>query len=176
MKRGRSAVTSSKVSYAEPGVRCCSFAASAARPRAKPPDHRSAKLYPPDGEERIWWDRLKKALGTASSDFVTASLQQLQAAAQFPGSGISEVGINAALAFIEGFCAARWRHRLQWMADDMADIADGGAGDCNPENFRRKKQQITALQSRLSKLKPKTRSAPLTYALNEGLLLPSFPR
>jgi len=103
MKRGRSAVTSSKVSYAEPGVRCCSFAASAARPRAKPPDHRSAKLYPPDGEERIWWDRLKKALGTASSDFVTASLQQLQAAAQFPGSGISEVGINAALAFIEGF-------------------------------------------------------------------------
>src|SRR6516165_7381808 len=103
MKRGRSAVTSSKVSYAEPGVRCCSFAASAARPRAKPPDHRSAKLYPPDGEERIWWDRLKKALGTASSDFVTASLHQLQAAAQFPGSGISEVGINAALAFIEGF-------------------------------------------------------------------------
>ena len=63
----------------------------------------SAKLYPPDGEERIWWDRLKKALGTSSSDFVTASLHQLQAAAQFPGSGISEVGINAALAFIEGF-------------------------------------------------------------------------
>jgi hypothetical protein len=63
----------------------------------------SAKLYPPDGEERIWWDRLKKALGTASSDFVTASLHQLQAAAQFPGGGISEVGINAALAFIEGF-------------------------------------------------------------------------
>ena len=28
---------------------------------------------------------------------------------------------------------------MQWMADDMADIADGGAGDCNPENFRRKK-------------------------------------
>jgi hypothetical protein len=63
----------------------------------------SAKLYPPAGEERIWWDRLKKALGTSSSDFVTASLHQLQAAAQFPGSGISEVGINAALAFIEGF-------------------------------------------------------------------------
>ena len=34
---------------------------------------------------------------------MTASLHQLQAAAQFPGSGISEVGINAALAFIEGF-------------------------------------------------------------------------
>jgi hypothetical protein len=63
----------------------------------------SAKLYPPDGEGRLWWGRLKRALGTSSSDFVNASLHQLQAAAQFPGSGISEVGINAALAFIEGF-------------------------------------------------------------------------
>jgi hypothetical protein len=43
------------------------------------------------------------ALGTGSSDFVNASLHQLQAAAQFPGSGISETGINAALAMIEGF-------------------------------------------------------------------------
>jgi hypothetical protein len=63
----------------------------------------SAKLYQPDGQERVWWDRLKKALGTGSSDFVNASLHHLQAAAQFPGSGICEVGINAALAFIEGF-------------------------------------------------------------------------
>ena len=54
-------------------------------------------------ERSRWWIQLKKALGTSSSDFVTASLHQLQAAAQFPGSGISEVGINAALAFIEGF-------------------------------------------------------------------------
>jgi hypothetical protein len=63
----------------------------------------SVTLHPPDGDAGLWWDRLKKALGTSSSDFVTASLHQLQAAAQFPGSGISEVGINAALAFIEGF-------------------------------------------------------------------------
>jgi hypothetical protein len=62
-----------------------------------------SKLHPPDGEGKIWWGRLKKALGTASSDFVNASLHQLQAAAQFPGSGISETGINAALAMIEGF-------------------------------------------------------------------------
>jgi hypothetical protein len=41
------------------------------------------------------------------------------------------------------------------MADELVDIADGGANDCNPENFRQKKQQIAALQSRLSKLKPK---------------------
>ena len=63
----------------------------------------SAKLYPPDGQGKVWWIQLKKALGTSSSDFVTASLHQLQAAARFPGSGISEVGINSALAFIEGF-------------------------------------------------------------------------
>jgi hypothetical protein len=62
-----------------------------------------SKLYPPDGQEKIWWGRLKAALGTCSSDFVNVSLRQLQAAAQFPGSGISEVGLNAALAFIEGF-------------------------------------------------------------------------
>jgi ABC-type uncharacterized transport system substrate-binding protein len=62
----------------------------------------SAKLYPPDGQEKVWWGRLKKALGTCSSDFVNASLHQLQAAAQFPGSGICEIGVNAALAMIEG--------------------------------------------------------------------------
>ena len=43
----------------------------------------------------------EEALGTTSSDFVSASLVHLKAAAQFPGSGISEVGINAALAQIE---------------------------------------------------------------------------
>ena len=32
-----------------------------------------AKLHPPDGEGKIWWGRLKKALGTGSSDFVNAS-------------------------------------------------------------------------------------------------------
>jgi hypothetical protein len=84
---------------------------AAHRPRRQSPvrvrSHRitaeSAKLCPPQGQEKVWWDRLKKALGTTSSDFVTASLLHLQAAAQFPGSGISETGINAALAFIEGF-------------------------------------------------------------------------
>jgi MFS family permease len=45
---------------------------------------------------------LKKALGTKSSDFVNASLLELQAAANLPFGGISEVGMNAALALIEG--------------------------------------------------------------------------
>ncbi len=61
-----------------------------------------AKNYPPDGETKVWWTRLKKALGTSSSDFVNASLSQLQAAARLPFSGVSEVGVNAALAMIEG--------------------------------------------------------------------------
>jgi hypothetical protein len=60
-----------------------------------------AKPYPPDGETRAWWVRLKKALGTTSSAFVDASLIQLQAAARLPCSGINEIAVNSALAMIE---------------------------------------------------------------------------
>ncbi len=60
-----------------------------------------AKAYPPDGQGKVWWTRLKRALGTASRDFVNASLVQLQTAAQLPASGISEIAVNAALAMIE---------------------------------------------------------------------------
>jgi hypothetical protein len=61
-----------------------------------------ARPYPPDGMPREWWERLKTAFGTASSAFVNASLTQLVAAARLPCSGISEVAVNASLAFIEG--------------------------------------------------------------------------
>jgi len=60
-----------------------------------------SKAYPPDGQGKIWWARLKQALGTSSSDFVNASLFQLQKAAQLPCGGISEIAINAALAMIQ---------------------------------------------------------------------------
>ena len=61
-----------------------------------------AENHPPDGDSAAaWWARLKAALGTASTDFVRASLFQLQTAAQLPCSGISEMGVNAALAIIE---------------------------------------------------------------------------
>lgn len=60
-----------------------------------------AKAYPPDGETRAWWERLKRALGTSSSAFVNSSLVQLQAAARLPFGGISETAVNAALAMIE---------------------------------------------------------------------------
>jgi hypothetical protein len=60
-----------------------------------------AQTHPPDGDSKDWWQRLNKALGTTSSDFVNASLLQLQAAARSPFGTISETHINAALAMIE---------------------------------------------------------------------------
>jgi hypothetical protein len=47
-----------------------------------------ARPYPPDGQTREWWQRLKNGLGTRSNYFVDASLQQLIAAARLPLSGI----------------------------------------------------------------------------------------
>lgn len=61
-----------------------------------------ARPYPPDGQSREWWHRLKNALGTTSSAFVEASLHQLIAAARLPYTGISEIAVNASLAIIEG--------------------------------------------------------------------------
>jgi hypothetical protein len=60
-----------------------------------------SKPYPPDGEQKRWWDRLKAALGTTSSDFVNATLVQIQNASRMPSGGISETSVNAVLAFIE---------------------------------------------------------------------------
>jgi hypothetical protein len=72
-------------------------------PRVKlhPINANVARVHPPDGETKLWWSRLKSALGTTSSDFVNASLFQLQAAARLPGGGLSETAVNAALAMIE---------------------------------------------------------------------------
>src|SRR5262245_19738809 len=60
-----------------------------------------AKPYPPSGDGGQWWARLKAALGTSSSDFVNASLLQLQNAARLPNGGVSEIAVNAALSMIE---------------------------------------------------------------------------
>ena len=65
------------------------------------PDACAAQTCPPDGESENWRRRLNKALGTMSSDFVNASLLQVQAAARSPLGTISETHINAALALIE---------------------------------------------------------------------------
>jgi hypothetical protein len=61
-----------------------------------------SKPYPPDGDNKLWWGRLKAALGTTSSDFVNATLVQIQNASRLPCGGISEMSVNAVLAFIEG--------------------------------------------------------------------------
>jgi hypothetical protein len=60
-----------------------------------------SKPYPPDGDGKRWWDRLNEALGTTSSDFVNATLVQIQNASRMPSGGISETSVNAVLAFIE---------------------------------------------------------------------------
>ena len=60
-----------------------------------------SKPYPPSDDGGQWWARLKAALGTSSSDFVNATLFQLQSAARLPNSGISEIAMNAALCFVE---------------------------------------------------------------------------
>jgi hypothetical protein len=59
-----------------------------------------AQTHPPDGDSKNWWQRLKNALGTTSSDFVSASLLQVQAAARSPFGTTSETAMNAALAMI----------------------------------------------------------------------------
>jgi hypothetical protein len=72
------------------------------RVKLQPIDCNVSKFHPPDGRHQDWWNRLKAAMGTASSDFVNATLFQLQAAARLPNSGLSEIAVNSALSFIEG--------------------------------------------------------------------------
>jgi hypothetical protein len=60
-----------------------------------------AKSLPPEGDHQVWFNRLMAACGSASPDFISATLFQLQAAARLPNSGLSEIAVNAALAMIE---------------------------------------------------------------------------
>lgn len=60
-----------------------------------------SRSLPPDGNREVWLERLKGALGTASIEFVDATLFQLQAAARLPNGGVSEIAVNSALAMIE---------------------------------------------------------------------------
>jgi hypothetical protein len=76
-----------------------------------------AKAHPPKGEERQWWQELKRALGTTSNSFVDASLYQLQAACRLPGAGICEISMNAALALVG---AAEPRDELESALVQMA--------------------------------------------------------
>jgi hypothetical protein len=89
-----------------------------------------AKVYPAGGENKVWWTKLKQALGTQSSDFVNASLIQLQAANRLPCRGISETALTAALAMIE---AAAQQHLVGEALNlpefpDPETAAAGGTG------------------------------------------------
>jgi hypothetical protein len=64
-------------------------------------DGRLAKVRAPDRDKQTLRQRLNKALGTTSFDFVNASLFDLQAVARTPFGRISENRLNAALAMIE---------------------------------------------------------------------------
>jgi hypothetical protein len=72
------------------------------RVKLRPATNQFSKMYPPNGQGKVWWERLKKALGTTSSDFVNATLVQIQNASRLPSGGVSETSVNAVLAFIEG--------------------------------------------------------------------------
>jgi hypothetical protein len=62
-----------------------------------------SKPVPPHGDDnKLWWDRLKAALGTTSSDFVNATLVQIQNASRMPSGGISETSVNAVLSLHRG--------------------------------------------------------------------------
>ncbi len=70
----------------------------------------AAVPYPPDGDSKVWWGRLKAALGTTSSDFVSATLTQIQNASRLPSGAIEETSVNAVLAMIE---AAEPRNEIE---------------------------------------------------------------
>jgi hypothetical protein len=87
--------------------------------------------------------------------------------------------------FRKEYTSAKWL-QCQCLADEMVDIADDRANDwierqgpdgekvrvSDDENFRRRKQQIGALQWRISKLKPKRYSWWPTTEAHDGLGFP----
>jgi hypothetical protein len=86
--------------------------------------------------------------------FDDVSLRQICLDRNMPARSTLFVWLRRHPEFAREYQFAKWL-QWQWMVDAMVDIADGRAGDRNPESFRLAKQQIAALQSRVSKLKPK---------------------
>ena len=83
-----------------------------------------------------------------------ASLREICQDRNMPARSTLFVWLRQHPEFAREYKFAKW-FQCHCLADAMVYIADGTANDCNPENFRRAKRQIAALQSRLSKLKPK---------------------
>jgi hypothetical protein len=82
------------------------------------------------------------------------SLRQICQDRNMPARSTLFVWLRRHPEFAREYTFAKW-FQCHCLADDMVDIADDQANDCNPENFRLAKRRMAALQSRLSKLKPK---------------------
>ena len=110
---------------------------------AKRTIRRQRHSYSPKAVDLIW-DRLVDDV----------SLRQICQDPNMPARSTLFVWLRRHPEFAREYTFAKWL-QIQWMADDIVDIADDQANDGNPENFRLAKRQIAALASRLSKLKPK---------------------
>jgi Bacteriophage Sf6, terminase small subunit-like len=96
------------------------------------------------------------------------ALRQLCRATSMPARSTVFLWLRQRPHFRQKYTFAK-RFQIQWLADEMVDIADDRANDWiehegpdgkkvrvfDPENIRQSKQQVAALQGRLSKLKPK---------------------
>jgi hypothetical protein len=107
------------------------------------PKRRQRHSYSPEVVDLIW-DRLLDDV----------SLRQICQDPKVPARSTLFVWLRRHPEFAREYRFVKW-FQCHSLGDDIVDIADAGAGDCNPENFRLAKRRIAALQSRLSKLKPK---------------------
>ena len=82
------------------------------------------------------------------------SLRQICQDPNMPARSTLFVWLRRHPEFAREYRFVKW-FQCHCLADDMVDIADDQANNCNPENFRLAKRRIAALASRLSKLKPK---------------------
>jgi len=74
------------------------------------------------------------------------SLRQICQDRNMPARSTLFVWLRRHPVFAREYTSAK-QFWFQWMADEMVDIADDRANDCNPENFRRAKRQIAAVAS-----------------------------
>jgi len=96
------------------------------------------------------------------------ALRQICEDASMPARSTVFLWLRQRPDFRKEYTSAKWL-QYQFLADDMIDIADGRTKDSierqepngtkvrvfDPEDFRRRKKQVGALQWRLSKLRPK---------------------
>ena len=110
--------------------------------------------------------RLPELLESIAAD--GAALRQICQDTSMPARSTIFVWLRQHRDFRERYTFAK-QFQIQWLADEMVDIADDRANDWteregpdgkkvgvfNPENLRQSKLAIGALHWRLSKLKPK---------------------